>query len=195
MITDLFIPLISIIIAEFGDKTQIAVVSISAKYKNFFQIFFGAMLAFIIIDGFAIYFANEISNFISILWIKIISGSIFIIFGITGFFIKEINNHKKDKNIKFFSIKELKSPFFSILLIILFAEFGDKSQIMAAIFATLYNPILVLIGILIGLSLLTILAIIFGNFLLKKFNKDKIEIIANFSFILIGLVTISSILL
>ena len=192
MIMDFIIPLISIMVAEFGDKTQIAIVSMSLKYKNSFQIFFGVMLAFFIIDGLAIYFAKEISDFISIFWLKIISGLIFIFFGIIGFYTK---NEIEDITSKKSSIKKFKSPFLSIFIIILFAEFGDKSQIVAGLFATIYDPILVFIGVLIGLSFLTLIAIFFGNFLFKKFNKNKLEVIANYSFILLGLITIFSILI
>jgi putative Ca2+/H+ antiporter (TMEM165/GDT1 family) len=193
MINDLLIPLISILFAEFGDKTQIAIVSASSKYKNTYQIFLGVMLAFLIIDGFAIYFANEISNLISIFWIKIISGLLFILIGILGFFLKEENEPKKN-NKKNSLYKKFKTPFFSIFIIILFAEFGDKSQIMAGLFATIYNPILVLIGVLISLSILSIIAIVFGKYLLKKFDKEKVEITANLIFIFIGIITILSLL-
>lgn len=190
MIQDLLIPFISILLAEFGDKTQIAIFSMSSKYKKNLQIFLGSLLAFIIIDGLAIYFANEISSVIPIFWIKIISGTLFVIFGIIGFFENDKKNENENKK-----FKKIRSPFLTSFLIILFAEFGDKSQLASSVFATIYNPLLVFIGILIALILLTIIAIIAGKILIKKFDKELIEKISNSIFLIIGILTIFSVLI
>ena len=49
-----FVPVIStfllILVAELGDKTQLAVISLSCNYK-IKHVFLGAMLAFIAVDG------------------------------------------------------------------------------------------------------------------------------------------------
>ncbi len=216
MINDFIIPLVSIILAEFGDKTQLSILSLSSKYKNFYQIIFGTMLAFILVDGIAIYFANEISNFIPIFWIKIISGLSFILIGSYEFlfnlFLKYFQRFKlnfffnKNKYLfkfktkfDFFNFNDLlhfdffKSPFFISFFLILLSKFGDKSQITAGIFGTIYNPILVFIGTILGLFFLSVSAIFLGNILIKKYNKNLIENIANFIFIIIGFITIISV--
>ena len=190
MLLDIFIPFLSLLIAEFGDKTQIAVISMSSKSKNYVQIFMGVMMAFIVIDGLAIFFASEISNLIPQIWIKIISGSLFILFGVIGFLIKENENEDTNNSKK----KYLRRfPIVSIFLIIFFAELGDKSQIAPGLFGLYYNPALVFIGVIIALTILTISAIILGKILLKRFDKELLEKIANSIFIILGIITLISI--
>jgi len=209
MILDILIPFISIFLAEFGDKTQIAILSLSMRYKNYYQIFFGVMFAFILIDGLAIYFAKEISIFIPILYIKLISALIFILFGLLGLIEiaknkkNKINKNKinaKNKNLNQSNIlnnyfKKINYLFSKSFFIILFAEFGDKSQIAAGVFATIYNPIFVFFGVILALSILTLFAIIFGKYLFNKFDKDKIEKIANYIFIIIGMITLTNLII
>lgn len=184
ILIDLLIPFISIFLAEFGDKTQIAVISMSVKINNHFKLFVSVFLAFLLVDGLAIYFADLISNLIPLFWIKLISGILFIIFGLHGFFYLD---KKEAKENSFFH----KNPFISSFLLITFAEFGDKTQIVSGLYATIYSPILVFIGIMFALSILTLLAIYFGEFISTRFDKKLIEKLANSCFLIIGLITLA----
>lgn len=183
MLLDFIIPFLSILLAEFGDKTQLAVLSMTSKTKNYITLFFGVFFAFLVIDGLAIYFGNFIVNFFPQFWISIISGVIFLLFGLLGFFKKS-----EEDDCEEVKIKSKKSIFLSSFFLIFFAEMGDKSQLSAMVFATVYNPIAVFISIMLALSLLTIFAIVLGKLLLKKFDKDKIEMAANSFFIIAGLI-------
>jgi putative Ca2+/H+ antiporter (TMEM165/GDT1 family) len=80
-----------------------------------------------------------------------------------------------------------KNPFVASFLIIMLTEWGDKTQIAAAIFATQYNAILVLIGTITALIFLTLIAIFFSKIISKRINKKLINKIAGIVFILIGL--------
>jgi len=186
---DFLIPFISILFAEFADKTQIAILSLSSKTTSYLTLFFGVMSAFIIIDGLAIYFGSYIITFFPQFWVTLISGLLFLLFGIFGFLIKE-----KDKIDKKISVKK-KSIFFTSFILILFAELGDKSQIASAIFGVLYDPFFVFSGVIFALGLLTFLAIYFGKFLIEKFDKILIERFSNILFVSIGLVTLLSLFL
>lgn len=189
MLLDLIIPFISILLSEFGDKTQIAVLSMSSKTKSYFKLFMGVFFAFLIIDGVAIYFGDVIVNLIPLFWVKIISGLLFLGFGLYGLF----GNEQEDEDDVKMS-KKIKSPFFTAFTLIFFAEIGDKSQIASALFGSLYNFWFVLFGVMLALSLLTIMAIYLGKYLLKKFDKDLIEKIANWLFVVIGCITLGSLL-
>ena len=81
MLEDLLIPLVIVGLAEFGDKTQILILLVSSKVEKRFQLLFGIILAFLITDGVAILIGVWITNVVPILYLKIISGIIFIIFG------------------------------------------------------------------------------------------------------------------
>ncbi len=69
----------------------------------------------------------------------------------------------------------------------LLSEMGDKTQIASGLFATKFNPILVFIGVILALTLLSLIAVFLGKFLTKKINKKTISIIAGILFILIGI--------
>ena len=187
MILDIIIPFISILLAEFGDKTQIAVLSMSSKFKNQKALFIGVFLGFLVVDGLAVYFGNYLINYIPLFWIKIISGLIFLIIGLIGLFNKE---EEDDEEIKF--NKKAKSTMLVGFTVIFFAEMGDKSQITSALFGTIYNAELVLLGVMLSLSFLTILAMYLGKYLFKKFKIETINKYANYLFIILGIITIVS---
>ena len=176
MIQDILIPFISVGLAELGDKTQLAVLCLASKTKKYVQLLLGVILAFAITDGLAILLGNFITAHIPILYIKIVSGAIFIIFGL----ITLLNNKTEDAQC------ELKQPFTSGFLLILVSEMGDKTQIASGLFATKYNPIVVFIGVLSALTVLSIMAVYLGKFIALKMNKRAISKVAGIVFVMLG---------
>lgn len=173
----MLIPLIAIALAELGDKTQISIILLSSKTKKHLQLLFGVILAFIIVDGIAIIAGSWVTTLVPINILKIISGSIFIFFGLLMLFKKDKDEEKKtyDKNI-----------FLAGFLLIMLTEWGDKTQIGAALFSINYNPIMVLIGTILALSLLSIIAIYFGKFISERINEKIITKIGGIAFIILG---------
>lgn len=178
MIEDIIIPLAVIAAAEFGDKTQISILLLSSRCKKHLQILFGVVLAFLIVDGVAIAAGSWITTIIDIKILKIMSGIVFIIFGI---FI--LLNRKKEEEER----KYDKNAFISAFLLIFLTEWGDKTQIAAAIFATQYNALLVFIGTMSALTLLSLIAIFFGKIISDRINKKLINKIAGTVFIILGI--------
>lgn len=177
MIKDFIIPFIAVGLAELGDKTQIAIFCLASKAKKYPPLLAGVILAFIITDGSAILLGDYITNIISITYIKIISGLVFIIFGI----ITLINN--KENEAKY----DLKKPFLSGFGIVLISEMGDKTQIASGLFATKYNSLMVFLGVISALVILSIIAVYLGKFIVKKINRRTISYIAGILFITIGI--------
>jgi putative Ca2+/H+ antiporter (TMEM165/GDT1 family) len=176
MLQDFLIPFVSIGLAELGDKTQLAVLCLASKTKKYVQLLLGVILAFAITDGLAILLGNFIAAHIPILYIKIVSGAIFIIFGL----ITLLNNKTEDARC------ELKQPFTSGFLLILVSEMGDKTQIASGLFATKYNPIVVFIGVLSALTILSIMAVYLGKFIALKMKKKAISKVAGIVFVVLG---------
>ena len=183
MIYDLLIPLISVALAEIGDKTQLALLCLSAKTKRHFLLFFGAMLAFFIVDGIAIFAGGFISNFIPIIVIKIISGTLYIGFGIS-FLIQKLEDNESCN---------LKQPFASAFSMILFSEMGDKTQIASAVFASNYNCWAVLIGVMFGLGIISFITIQLGQKVLSKINNNLLHKISGIIFIILGIISLTSV--
>ena len=131
-----------------------------------------------IVDGIAIAAGSWITTLIDIKILKIISGSVFIIFGI--FMLLNRKEEKEDK-------KYDKNAFISAFLLIFLTEWGDKTQIAAALFATQYNALLVLIGTMLALTALSLMAIFFGKIIAERMNKNLIKKIGGIVFIILGL--------
>lgn len=151
---------------------------LSSKTDKHIQILSGVLLAFLIVDGIAIAVGSLIKEFIPIEYLKVFSGIIFIIFG----FLMLINKNDESKKTKKFN-----NPFLTAFLLIILTEFGDKTQIAAALFATKYNPFMVLIGTMLALTLLSLIAIFFGKIIYKKLSKKTINKIAGIIFIIMGI--------
>ena len=177
IIEDLIIPFITIAVAELGDKTQISLLLLSSKTKKHLQLLIGAILAFVIVDGVAIIAGTWITTIIPIYYLKIISAIVFIIIGILMLISKD-DGEKETKH---------KNPFIAAFLIIMLTEWGDKTQIAAAIFATQYNAIFVFIGTMIALLILSMIAIFFGKIISKRIDKKFVNKIAGILFIILGI--------
>jgi len=178
MLEDILIPLIVVGLAELGDKTQLLVLLLSLKTKKHLHLLLGVMLAFLVVDGIAILVGEWITNILPTNLIKILSGVIFIIFGLL------ILRSKKEeiKNKYCFN-----GPFYSGFALIFLAEWGDKTQIASALFATKYDGLMVLIGVMTALTLLSAMAIYLGKFISSKIKGESITKIAGILFVLIGI--------
>lgn len=74
--------------AEFGDKTQLSVIALSASMAEPLAIFFGAVFAFFVINAPGVFLGKKLAEIVPIKYVKIASGILFIGLGI--FFILEI---------------------------------------------------------------------------------------------------------
>ena len=180
MFLDIIIPLFAVGLAELGDKTQLAVLSLAAKHKEHWHLFWGAMLAFLLVDGIAILFGGIITNYIPLLYLQLLAGIIFIIFGILTLRSEDGNPLPLRNN----------GTFTSAFTLIFIAELGDKTQIASAVFATQYNMLFVFVGVMLALAFLTGSAIVVGKKLKEKVNPKYISIISGIVSLLIGLVTL-----
>jgi putative Ca2+/H+ antiporter (TMEM165/GDT1 family) len=77
---------IAFFLAEMGDKTQLATLTIAAQYQNPVSILFGTTIGMMIADGIGIlvgaWLANKVSNDV----IKLVAGIVFIIFGFITYY-------------------------------------------------------------------------------------------------------------
>jgi putative Ca2+/H+ antiporter (TMEM165/GDT1 family) len=183
MITDIIIPLIAVGLAELGDKTQLSILLLSSKTQKHLHLLLGVMLAFLIVDGTAVLIGSYVMNLVPINYLKIASGIAFTIFGILILRTPKTENESK---------LHFKNTFLSGFTLIFISEWGDKTQITSALFATQYNSILVLAGVMTALTLLSITTIYLGKLISKKINKNTITKIAGTAFIALGILMTAS---
>lgn len=170
-----------IALAEFGDKTQLAVIALSARYDRV-KVFTGVILAFALVTGLGVMVGNLLHTF-TIEYrdvIRILAGLLFVAFGILTLASKEsceVGDEKPVGNI-------LISAFSMIAL----AEMGDKTQISAITLVAKYDsPYLVFAGALLALGLISLIGIFLGKKLCEIVPLSKIKIGAGALFILFGI--------
>ena len=162
-----------------GDKTQLSILLLSSRTREYFRLLLGVMLAFLLADGFAILVGSWVTNVIPVHLVKLVSGLVFMLFGIL------ILNGDQDEKAE--SNLSAKRAFVSGFSMIFLSEWGDKTQIASALFATEYNPQRVFIGVMIALLLLSIMAIFLGKYLSSRIDRKVITKVGGAVFLLIGL--------
>jgi putative Ca2+/H+ antiporter (TMEM165/GDT1 family) len=177
------VPLLSslaiVALAEFGDKTQIAVVCLSANHRPM-SVFTGALLAFALVDGASALIGGAIAPFIPAFWIGLAAGISFLIFGIYTLFSKE------DTIVK---IKEHSKTVTTSFLLIAVMEPGDKTQLAVIALSAEYGaPLQVFLGVMLALTLLTALGAVFGRIISKYISAQYIKTGASLIFIVFGVI-------
>jgi len=72
---------VSIFVAELGDKTQLAALSLSAGGKSKLAVFIGSALALCTTSAIAVLAGEGVSRVVSPLWLRRIAGVVFIALG------------------------------------------------------------------------------------------------------------------
>ena len=178
-LNDIIIPLLAVGLAEMGDKTQLSVLLLSSRTREYAQLLAGIMLAFLLADGFAILVGSWVTGVIPVHLVKLVSGAVFILFGVMIL--------RGDKEEEEESRLSPRNAFVSGFSMIFLSEWGDKTQIASALFATEYDPRLVFIGVMTALLILSAMAIYLGKFLASRIDRKRITRIAGVVFLLIGL--------
>ena len=177
MLQGFFLPFFTILVAEMLDKSQLAIVALSGKTKNYLALFLGSMLAFILVDGAAIVFGAIVAELVPQNLVSLFAGLVFIFFGVLSLRPEKESDTKKIKK---------SSVFVSAFLLIFLSEWADKTQLAAAAFASYLNPVLVFLGTISALAILTLLAIFVGSKLTKYIKRELLQKITGALFLLIG---------
>ncbi len=180
-------PLIStfalIALAELGDKTQLTVIALSAKYDRK-KVFSGVVLAFVLVTGLGVLVGKGLLEIIPEGMIKIIAGIMFVAFGIWMLLSKEDDEEEENPRVL--------NPFISTFSMIALAEMGDKTQLSAITLSAKYDsPYLVFLGAVLALASISLLGIFAGKKLCEIVPMSKIKLGAAVMFILFGIMFIA----
>lgn len=69
-------------LAEMGDKTQLAVISMTSSTKKPWEVFLGASLALIVVTGLGILFGGVLMKYVPEHIMHIVSGAFFVVIGV-----------------------------------------------------------------------------------------------------------------
>jgi Ca2+/H+ antiporter, TMEM165/GDT1 family len=178
MMEAFIIPFIAIALAEMADKSQACIFLLSSKTKKRLHVILGALAAFLIVDGIAVLLGSFATSFLPQGPVKIAAGALFIVFGAMEL-LKKGQSAKCDVG--------KRGAFFSAFSMTFLSEWGDKTQLSAAVFAAAYNPVMVLAGVLSALFILSAIAVFLGSMLSEKVDRKKISPVSAVAFIMIGI--------
>ncbi|MCW4011008.1 MAG: TMEM165/GDT1 family protein [Candidatus Bathyarchaeota archaeon] len=184
------VPLLStfllIFVAELGDKSQLAIISLSSKYRAT-HVFVGSLLGFLVVDGVSTVVGGPLLGLLPMMWVQVISGLVFIIFGIIPLLKKDKEETEQKKPGGF--------PLFVCFSLIALMELGDKTQIITITLAAEHPPVLVLLGLTLAFVVLTGLAVLVGAKLVSWLPMKWLKLGTSALFIILGCLSIVGALL
>lgn len=72
----------AVFLAEMGDKTQIATMSLSGASSSRLSVFAGSALALVATSAIAVLLGGVVSRYVPAIWIKRAAGAVFIVLGV-----------------------------------------------------------------------------------------------------------------
>ena len=186
--TSLSIFLISfglIFTAELGDKTQLMILTLALRYGGR-PVLLGAFCAFTLLSGSAAIIGTGFAELLSPEVIRIISGSVFILFGLFVFLMGE-TVEGNGREIK----RSDQAGILAAFSLIAISELGDKTQIATLLLSVKYqNFYSVFLGSLAALCFATIIGIFVAGRLQRFLPKKYITRVSGFLFLIIGAITL-----
>jgi len=179
------VPLVSafalVALAELGDKTQLAAISLCAKC-SLLSVFTGTMLGFLVVDGLSVVVGDALASVLPMRWIALGSGLMFIAFGVYTLLSKE------EREIKF---KERRLSLATSFSLVALMELGDKTQFaVIALAADFSSPILVFVGMMLAFAVVTSVGLFLGARLLRLLPMRTVKKATSALFIFFGIVFI-----
>ena len=176
---------------NFGDKTQLLILSLSTKLKTF-TILLGIALWSLLSHGIAILFGSTLgsinnSNFEHV--IQIITFLSFILMGIYILFFQKSKDDDNKSSLKLISNLKI-NYIFIIALSIAIGELGDKT-FLASIGLGINYPdfkVSLILGAILGMITSDCIAIFLGKLLSKKLKANTINKLSGILFLLFGII-------
>lgn len=176
-----------ILLAEMGDKTQLALFSLSAKYRSRLPVLVGACAGFAVVDGLAIIFGAAIASLVPQQYITYAAGALFLVFGIM--FLRSQDDGEEE------SLQQQRSSIvIGSFLLITLMEFGDKTQVIALTLAARFDSlVMVFVGVMGALTVLSIAAVLAGAKIADYVPERTMKRISGCLFILLGILTLAGV--
>lgn len=169
-----------IALAEIGDKSQLVCMALAARHRHW-PVILGATAAFVVLNVLAVLFGAGVAAWVPERVTATLVAILFGIFGIHTLLTQDEDNSEETVEQTGHSI------FFTTLLLVFVAEFGDKTQIAVAGLASSMDPLSVWLGATIALTLVSVLGVWFGRTVLQRFPLQWLHRLSGTIFILFAL--------
>lgn len=165
-------------IAELGDKTQIAILTLSARY-GFLPVFLGAAVAFVVLNGLAVTVGAVLAEYVPEAVIRYVSAGVFVLFGLLAF--RPEKNEEKQTDTS-------RGPFLTSLLVIALMELGDKTQLSLVALTSKFNaPFSIFLGGTLALLLTSLIGALAGKWLSTMIPLKYIRMLSGVVFVTFGI--------
>lgn len=166
-----------IFLAELGDKTQLVCMALAARHRPW-PVFWGALLAFVILNILAVLFGSVLSA-----WVpeNVLVGVVAVMFALFGIQSLRASNEAEEEE----EVAEQSGHgiFLRAFLLIFVAELGDKTQIAVAGLASTALPVPVWVGATLALGASSALGVALGRTLLQKISKKMLGRVSGLFFL------------
>jgi putative Ca2+/H+ antiporter (TMEM165/GDT1 family) len=182
-----------IFIAELGDKTQLAVMTQTCKYRCPMPVFFGASLALTLVTALGAAGGKIVGHFIPAEAIRAIAGMAFVVMGAL-MFREALGKDDPEDNACACETDESAEnswwnwkAFVSTLTLLFFAELGDKTQLAVLGLSGKDHPLSVFVGGAAALISVTALGVIGGQQLCRLIPEKVLLRLSAGLFIIMGI--------
>lgn len=170
-------------LAEFGDKTQLAILTLAARY-TWFPVFLGATCAFVALDALAVTLGAVLAELIPEAVIRYASAGAFILFGLITLRAGEKRGVDEEAR------GSGRGPFATSLLLVALMEFGDKTQLSLVALTSKYDaPFFIFLGGTFALTLTSLIGAVAGKGLSTVIPLRHIRRASGVVFIVFGVLT------
>lgn len=166
-------------LAEIGDKTQLLSIILAARFRKFWPLLWGILIATLLNHALAAFLGSFIAGFADLFWVNLIASLAFIAIGL---WILIPDDEPEDEKMPVFG------PFITALIAFFIAEMGDKTQIATITLGANWHPLWqVISGTTLGMMLANIPALLFGEKILTKIPMKTVRIACCLLFVGFGL--------
>jgi putative Ca2+/H+ antiporter (TMEM165/GDT1 family) len=150
-----------IALAEVGDKSQLVCMTLAARHRHW-PVILGAATAFLVLNTLAVLFGAGVAA-----WVpeRVTAGLVAVLFGAFGIHALRRQDDDESGDV---AERSGNGIFFTTLLLIFVAEFGDKTQIAVAGLAGSFDPLPVWLGANIALVMVSALGVWAGRTVLQR---------------------------
>lgn len=148
-----------VFLAEFGDKSQLVCMTLAARYRAF-PVLMGAIVAFAVLNLLAVLVGSVAATWLPRPVVLGVVAILFLWFGVQSF---RAGEDEGDDSVAL----SVKSVFISALLMLFFAELGDKTQLAVMGLASAESGLSVWIGSTLALVSTSALGILAGRALMR----------------------------
>jgi putative Ca2+/H+ antiporter (TMEM165/GDT1 family) len=150
-----------IALAEIGDKSQLVCMTLAARHRHW-PVILGATTAFLILNALAVLFGAGVAA-----WVpeRVTAGLVAVLFGAFGIHALYKQDDGESEGVV---EKSSHGIFLTTLLLILVAEFGDKTQIAVAGLAGSFDPLPVWLGATTALVMVSVFGVWAGRTVLQR---------------------------